>query len=195
MKAHSPISSFLIFVVSWISLATASGIAEEAVLRPGDKIRLNIKGVPDEERVELSGEYTVSEAGTIPLPYISDPKAVGEKPSVLARKIEAAYREAQIYTNPTIVINMGDERNIRRISVTGGVNRNGPVEYYDGMTLLDAISAAGGLSDFAKQKEVKVIRGTQSAVCDLDAIVKQEKEDVKLAPGDKIIVPETGRKI
>jgi len=169
--------------------------ADEAVLRSGDQIQLMIKGVPDEEKTDLNGAYTVSEAGTIPLPYISDPQAAGQKPSVLAHLIEAAYREAQIYTNPTIVINFGEERNVRRISITGGVNRDGPVEYYDGMTLLDAVSAAGGLSDFAKQKDVKIIRGDTSSEHDLDAIVRDSRLNVKLLPGDTIIIPETGRKL
>ena len=179
-------------VATFLIVCPSLSTGEEAVLRAGDKIRLSIKGVPDEEKTDLNGDYTVSEGGTIPLPYIDDPVALGLKPSVLARKIETAYREAQIYTNPTIVINFGDEKVIRRVSVTGGVNRNGAVEYFDGMTLLDAISAAGGLSDFAKQKEVKLIRGDESAVFDMDAIVRDSSRDVKLLPSDKIVVPERG---
>ncbi|MCB1237136.1 MAG: polysaccharide biosynthesis/export family protein [Verrucomicrobiae bacterium] len=184
----------------WLPLAIGTATApllraDEAVLRSGDRIRLQIKGVPDEEKRDLDGDYTVSESGTIPLPYIDDPVAAGLKPSALAGSIEKAYREAQIYTNPTIVINFGDERVVRRVSLTGGVNRSGPVDYFDGMTLLEAVSAAGGLTDFAKQKEVKIIRGKETTVHDLEAIVKDSRRDIVLMPGDVVVVPENGRKL
>ncbi|NNE93278.1 MAG: hypothetical protein HKN23_16670 [Verrucomicrobiales bacterium] len=169
--------------------------ADEAVLRPGDKIRLQIKGVPDEEKTELNGDYTISEDGTIPLPYISNPRAAGLKPSVLARAIESAYQNAQIYTSPTIVINFGDERVVRQVTVTGGVRKNGPVEYRDGLTLLQAISTAGGPSEFGKLKEVKVIRGGKATKYNVEDIVRNPQLDPVLKPDDSIIVPEAGRKL
>jgi polysaccharide export outer membrane protein len=168
---------------------------DEAVLRAGDKIKLEIKGVPDEEKTDLNGEYTIGENGTIPLPYIDDPVAVGEKPSALARKIASAYREAEIYTNPTFVINADSEASVRVISITGGVKQGGAINFYDGITLLRAISQAGGLSDFAKSKEVRLIRKGEAIEYNLNDIAGGKEADPRLDPGDQIVVPESGRKL
>lgn len=172
-----------------------SSFADEAILRAGDKIRLQIKGVPDEEKNELDGDYTISEDGTIPLPYISDPRAAGAKPSLLAQAIAKAYQEAEIYTNPTIVINFGDERVVRQVTLTGGMKRNGPVEYRDGLTLIQAISSAGGPSDFAKLKDVCLIRGGKSYSYNVEELLRKPRMDPALLPDDSIIIPESGRKL
>ncbi len=185
------------FLVSFALVLVLTGIAsaDEAPLRPGDKIRLEIKGVPDEEKTDLNGDYTVGENGTIPLAYIADVSAAGEKPSTLARKIARAYQDAEIYTNPTIVINADGEASVRVIAITGGVKQSGAITYRDGISLLGAISEAGGLSDFAKEKDVKLIRNGSSSEHDLNAIVRDSRLDPKLQPGDQIIVPESGRKL
>jgi len=189
--------SALCFPALFVLAITLPGFAsaEEAPLRPGDKIRLEIKGVPDEEKTDLNGDYTVGENGTIPLPYIADVAAAGEKPSTLARKIGLAYQNAEIYTNPTIVINADGEASVRVVSITGGVKKSGSITYRDGISLLGAISEAGGLSDFAKEKDVKLIRNGTSSEHDLNAIVRDSRLDPRLQPGDQIIVPESGRKL
>ena len=90
MKHRTIPSLFAALFLSSSAGLVNSALGDEAVLRTGDKIKLEIKGVPDEEKTDLNGEYTVGENGTIPLPYIDDPVAVGEKPSALARKIASA---------------------------------------------------------------------------------------------------------
>lgn len=188
----SLLAAFLFFTVAG---QAHLAFGDEAVLRAGDKIKLEIKGVPDDEKTDLNGEYTVGENGTIPLPYIDDPVAVGEKPSALARKIASAYREAEIYTNPTFVINADSEASVRVISITGGVKQGGAINYYDGITLLRAVSHAGGCTEFAKSKEVRLIRKGNAMEYNLNDIAGGEEADPKLDPGDQIVVPESGRKL
>ena len=194
---YHPVTPTMKSPLPFALVMTLTGIAsaDEAPLRPGDKIRLEIKGVPDEEKTDLNGDYTVGENGTIPLPYIADISAAGEKPSTLARQIARAYQNAEIYTNPTIVINADGEASVRVIAITGGVKQSGAITYRDGISLLGAISEAGGLSDFAKEKEVKLIRNGSASEHDLNAIVRDSRLDPKLQPGDQIIVPESGRKL
>ena len=195
MKKIPAVHSFFaaVFVFTLIGVTNVA-FGDEAVLRAGDKIKLEIKGVPEEEKT-LNGEYTVGENGTIPLPYIDDPVAVGEKPSALARKIASAYREAEIYTNPTIVINADSEASVRVISITGGVKQGGAINYYDGITLLRAVSHAGGMSDFAKSKEVRLIRKGTATTYNLNDIADGKNPDPRLDPGDQVVVPESGRKL
>jgi protein involved in polysaccharide export with SLBB domain len=59
------------------------------------------------------------------------------------------------------------------------------------MTLLTAINAAGGFNDFADQKHVRLLRGTQVTVFDVRKFRKDPSLDVKLEPGDKVEVPQS----
>jgi protein involved in polysaccharide export with SLBB domain len=93
------------------------------------------------------------------------------------------------------VINFGDERVVRQVTLTGGMKRNGPVEYRDGLTLIQAISSAGGPSDFAKLKDVCLIRGGKSYSYNVEELLRKPRMDPALLPNDSIIIPESGRKL
>lgn len=162
----------------------------EENLRPGDQINLRISGVPQKDIVEISGLYTVDGDGVLRLTHIKgDIKAAGLRPSVLAKNIEAAYREAEIYTSPRISINVdGGTTGLRFVSVAGEVKGTGDVPYRPDLTLLSAISARGGFTDYADIKSVRLIRGNKTTKHDMRAISKNPSLDPKLRPGDKIIV-------
>lgn len=168
--------------------------AQESVIRVGDRLVVEIKGVPLEDRQEVSSIYVVNDAGTIHLPYLdSDPRAAGLTPSGLAKSIEQAYRAAQIYINPTLVVapQIGDASQLRVI-VMGEVKAPNQVPYRPGMTLLEAIAACAGFTDFAKEKEVRLIRNGRTTVHDLTGLSGDPSRDVILNPGDKVLVPERG---
>lgn len=172
----------------------APAFSQEAAIRVGDKLVLEIKGVPLEDRQEVSSTYVVSDAGSINLPYLSSqPNAAGLTPSSLARAIEAAYRNAQIYTNPTILIApVSGDATQQRVIVMGEVRNPHQVPFAPGMTLLEAITACQGFTDFAKEKEVRLIRNDQTTLHDLSKISKTPALDPTLKPGDRIIVPQRG---
>src|SRR5262249_52717180 len=65
------------------------------------------------------------------------------------------------------------------------------VPFTEDMTLLTAINAAGGFNDFADQKRVRLLRGTQVTVFDVRKFRKDPSLDVKLQPGDKVEVPQS----
>ena len=104
----------------------------------------------NQEQSKFDGSYTVDSNGFIFLPLLNNGlKASGVSSSKLARKIEEAYREAEIYTNPRInVISNKDEEaqkiDAQIITVGGFVSRPGPVQFTRGMTLFEAVAAAGG---------------------------------------------------
>ena len=87
-------------------------------------LNITIKGVPQVEQVRISGQYVVSPQGYVFLPLLDNGiKASGLSSSALARKIEAAYREAEMYQSPRInVISAKDnaESNIDAQTVTIG---------------------------------------------------------------------------
>jgi protein involved in polysaccharide export with SLBB domain len=162
--------------------------AQEQALRGGDQLTLDVKGVPDRDRVELQGVYTVGDDGAIHLPYIQPQKALGVTPSNLARKIEMAYRSADVYTRPSVTLQVAvmGPGNTQLVSVMGEVKAPNAVPYSPGMTVFDAITKCAGFSDFADPKRIKIFRGQNETVHDLSQVTPEQ--DIKLAPGDKIIV-------
>ena len=163
-------------------------VAGEVTLKPGESFGLRISGVPADEIALVSQQFQISDAGTIRLPYLKvDIKAAGLKPSALARKIENAYRTAEIYTAPTIQIDPQVTENKHYVSVLGEVRAPQKVELVPGMTLLDAIATCGSFTDFAKTKKVKLVRGKKVTYHNLSR--GATKENVALLRNDIVTVP------
>lgn len=172
-----------------LSFAMAGQLAAQATLRVGDPIELKISGVPAEEQAQVNNTYTIDANGSINLPYINKVKAQGMTPSQLASSIEAAYRSGKIYSNPTITIVM--QPTARFVNVGGAVRTPSRVPFTEDMTLLTAISAAGGFNDFADQKRVRLLRGNDATVYDVRQFRVDPSKDPKLRPGDRVEVPQS----
>ena len=177
----------LLFSLLFLGFAAiASG---QATLRISDFVDLKISGVPVEEQQQVNNAYTVDANGSINLPYINKVKAAGVTPAQLAASIESSYRAGKIYTNPTITVVMGPST--RFVNVGGAVRQPSRIPFTEDMTLLTAISAAGGFNDFADQKRVRVLRGSKVTVYDVRKFRRDPSKDVNLQPGDKVEVPQS----
>jgi protein involved in polysaccharide export with SLBB domain len=65
------------------------------------------------------------------------------------------------------------------------------VPYTSDLTLLGAISASGGFTDYADQRKVRLMRGGQVRVVDIKAVRNNPANDIILLPGDQIEVPQS----
>jgi polysaccharide biosynthesis/export protein len=177
----------LVFLCSLSSI-----FAEELALKPGERITISVGGVPDNEIMQLSKTYTISDGGSISLLHIGDIAAAGVKPSRLQKIIEQTYISREIYTSPNVVISIdgGDAATLRNVFVTGGVNRPGAVPFKQGTTLSIAISNAGGKSPFGSLKKVKLVRGATITIHNLQSGTGDPSVDVEVQPDDQIVVPE-----
>jgi len=176
-------------------LLSGTLLADEKSLAGGDVISIDIKGVPADERAQVGGQYVVSDEGNIQLYLIGETLAMGEKPSTLAAKIEHAYIQQGYYTKPTIVVNtVVKEASDASVTIIGGVRRTGVVPYRPGLTLIDVVSASGGFNQFARIKEVRLTREGRTIVHNCDAMLKEPSKNVAVEPGDKIVVPEWGKR-
>ena len=168
-----------------------SANAQTMVLAPGHSVQIELK-VPAEDAANVSSVYTVSANGTVRLPYLNtEIRAAGVAPTDLARKIEQAYRSAEIYTNPTVNV-VSKDQVINNIVTVGGEVKSGgrEVPLRDGMRLFAAITAAGGFTEFADVRHVKIIRGNRSLVYDMRTIQDNGSNNPILQPNDQIIVPQ-----
>jgi polysaccharide export outer membrane protein len=182
--------AFLSFLLVAVALSVPYvARASDAAFRSGDTLELRIGGVPAEETQLITGAYTIDGEGFINLPHIGKVRAAGLGQAQLQRAVEAAYRGGEIYTNPTITVTV--PTTLRFVNVSGDVRQPRRVEYTSDLTVLGAISAAGGFTDYADQRKVRLMRGGQVRMVDIKAVRSNPSLDIILLPGDQIEVPQS----
>ena len=187
MTSRRPVffaAGLLLFLVS-------AGVlrASDAAFRTGDTIELRIGGVPAEETQLITGAYTVDGEGFVNLPHVGKVRAAGLSQAALQSAIEAAYRAGEIYTNPSITVTVPAA--LRFVNVSGDVRQPRRVEYTSDLTLLGAISACSGFTEYADQGKVRLIRRGGVQIVNIKAVRKDPSQDVVLLPGDQIEVPQS----
>jgi len=181
------VRAFLLF--TFAAALLAPHVCADAVLRPGDPVEMRISGVPADEQTQVNNVYTVDASGMVNMPYINKVRAGGLTPAQLASAIENGYKAAGIFTNPTITIMMQPQT--RFVNVGGAVRAPNRVPFTEDLTLLTAINAAGGFNDFADQKRVRLLRGSDAKIYDVRQFRRDPSLDPKLQPGDKVEVPQS----
>ena len=137
---------------------------------------------------KLLGTNTDGE-GFINLPHIGKVRAAGLSQAALQRGVEAAYKSGEIYTNPTITVTV--PTTLRFVNVSGDVRQPRRVEFTTDLTVLGAISAAGGFTDYADQRKVRLMRAGKVQIVDVKAVRNNPALDIRLLPGDQIEVPQS----
>jgi protein involved in polysaccharide export with SLBB domain len=164
-----------------------------AGLEPGDELKITLRGINAAEHERVNGEYQVGEAGTVHLPLLDKPViAKGLTPEQFARAAEAAYKAEGIYTAPTIeakALKGGEGANGPTIvSVGGQVKRGGQTQYQKGMTVVQAIDAAGGMNEFAS-RNLYLIRNKKQYCLDFKNL---QHKNIELRPNDSLQVSQKG---
>jgi len=176
----------------WAEDAPApSAVPGDYVIGPGDTIQVFVWRNPD-----LTVTVPVRPDGKISTPLVEDMVAVGKTPSHLARDIETAL--AQYVKSPEVnVIVTVPMSAFSQVKVIGQVLHPQSLAYREGMTVLDAVLAAGGLSQFAAGNRSLLERKhdgkTQQIKIKLDSLVNSGdlKQNLPLEPGDVLVVPES----
>jgi polysaccharide export outer membrane protein len=159
-------------------------------IQVGKAVTVEIRAVPPEEQGRINGAYLVADNGTINMPFIGAVRAAGLKPEALAATLEARYRAAEIYRNPAFQVMANEEETMldkNMVHIGGQVVRSGPVPYQRGLTLWQAIQAAGGPTPFGTLQRVKVLRDGKQRQYDVTQV---EAMQVQLQPNDAIDVPQ-----
>jgi len=159
---------------------------------PDDRLQVNVWRNPD-----LSVLAPVRPDGMISVPLIGDVRAGGRTPEQVATDIEhklATYvREPKV---TVIVTELNSNAFLSRVRVTGAVQRPISIPYRQGMTVLDVVLEAGGVTEFAAPNRTHLYRRvageTQVYAIQLDDILTRGQLDsnLSLRPGDVISIPE-----
>jgi polysaccharide export outer membrane protein len=141
---------------------------------------------------ELSGDVAVRPDGKITLPLLNDVQASGLTPEQLRAEITTAA--AKFVTDPTVSV-VVKTMNSRKVYITGMVMKVGPYPLVGPTTVMQLIATAGGLQEFADEKNITILRnenGRQVAFrFNYKDVLKRKnlKQNIELKPGDTIIVP------
>jgi polysaccharide biosynthesis/export protein len=165
------------------------GVPDQYQIGGGDVISINVWGEPS----ATVGSLVVRPDGKISMPLVKEVSVAGLTPTQLEKVITEQLADKIKAADVTVVVNQVNSKKV--FLVGGGVKREGPLAFSYSMTVMQALSEAGGLSDYAKRKKIYVLRneaGRQFKLpFDYDAVLNGERMElnIPLVPGDIIVVP------
>ena len=162
--------------------------SERNVIGPGDIFTMEIVGEKD-----LPREYQVASDGTVDLPFLHTVKVQDLEAQEVARLIRNKLIEAKVLADPSVIVQVRQFAS-RQVTLLGQVAKPGSVPLVPGMSLIQAISQAGGLTAVANGDHVNLTRKTRTGqhtiVVSVSDIIDGKAPDVPLRPGDQIYVHE-----
>ena len=169
----------------------AAAVSPDYRIGPGDTLKVSVF-----QNDNLTVTLPVRPDGKISTPLVEDMVAVGKTPSQLARDIEKSL--AEYIKSPKVSVVVTVALSIySQVKVIGQVKTPESLPFREGMTVLDAVLAVGGLSQFAAGNRAQLIRtenGKQTEIkVKLDSLLNSGdmKQNLPLRPGDVLVVPET----
>ena len=158
------------------------------VIGATDVLAINVWKEPD-----VSRSVPVRSDGKISLPLAGEVQAAGLTPLKLEQDIATKLQNFISEPEVTVIV---QQINSQKFNILGMVSKPGSYSLTNSATVLDAIAAAGGFRDFAKQKSIYVLRrnsnGTEARLpFNYKDVVKGKNPDqnVKLQPNDTIVIP------
>jgi polysaccharide export outer membrane protein len=164
------------------------GVPDDYQIGAGDVVEINVWKEPDASVHSV----VVRPDGKISMPLLKDVGVVGLTPLQLEKLITDGL--ANVINTPDVTI-VVTGINSKKIYVTGKVKKEGPISYTYRMTVMQALSEAGGITDYAKKKAIYVLHTENGKEFrlpfDYAAVLKGQRMElnIQLMPGDMIVVP------
>jgi protein involved in polysaccharide export with SLBB domain len=160
----------------------------DAAFGAGDLFDVRVFGEP-----ELTGTYQVSTDGAIAFPLIGRVEVFGKLPSQVEAEIQSRLGDGFL-KSPQVSV-LPKESRSKKVSVLGQVKQPGVFLYADSMSIVEAVSKAGGFTAIARKNAVRVTRDSADAkvatfIVAVDDIGRGKAPNFFLRPGDVIYVPE-----
>jgi polysaccharide export outer membrane protein len=137
----------------WVDAVPKVLLAPEstAVIQPGDVITVRVWN----QESNSVDRARVREDGKISIPFLQDVEVAQQEPAALARRLETRLKA--FINNPVVTVTVHERRPLR-VSVLGRVTRPGVYDLDAGAGVLQAVAASGGLTPFADEDSIFVIR-------------------------------------
>jgi len=167
---------------------------EEYIIGPLDQLNIFVWRNP-----ELSAKVQVRPDGRITTPLISDMPAVGKTPAMLADDMKIALGEYIKDPIVSVIVENFSGTFSQQVRIVGATEKPASIPYRANMTLLDAMIAVGGLSEYAAGNRAKLVRYDRTTGKQVEYNIKlssllkngDSRANVRLEPGDVIIIPES----
>jgi len=160
----------------------------DTTIGPGDVFDVRVYGEDD-----LTGTYRVASDGTVDYPLLGTISVQGMTPTEVTRLISDGLVNGEFLKNPNVSVFV-KEYSSKKISILGQVNKPGTFQYVDGMSIIEAISLAGGFTPMSRPNDVtvtRVINGTEKKfLVPVEAIGQGRASNFVLRPGDILFVPQ-----
>ena len=172
----------------------AEQVSENYIIGPSDELTLFVW-----RNQELGAHVQVRPDGRITTPLITDMVAAGKTPAQLADDIRGALSQYIQEPLVSVMVDRPQGSFSQQVRIVGATTRPAALPYRANMTLLDAMIAVGGLSEYAAGDRARLVRidratGNQRQY-DLHIASLLRRGDiranVRLEPGDVIIIPES----
>ena len=174
--------------------------AQPAVVRPADVMvpsdyvigADDVLGIVYWRDKEMSTDARVRPDGRIAIPLINEVMASGLTPEQLQKKITEESKKYMEDASITIVVK---EINSLKVFITGEVGKPGPYPLTSATTVIQLISLAGGLREYANSKNILIMRNEGGKQISLKfnyrevAAGKKLQQNIELKPGDTVVVP------
>ena len=161
---------------------------DDTTLGAGDVFTVRVYG---EE--ELSGSHQVAPDGTIDFPLLGSIQVSGMEPPAVANELEHQLKLRNLLRDPHVSVYV-EQYASKRISVVGAVADPGTFPLEPGMTVVQAISMAGGFSSLADRDGTVVTRRVGDETIryrvPVAKVTSGQAKDIEVAAGDIIFVPE-----
>ena len=175
-----------------VSAGGSSSSSPLYLIGPGDTLNVFVWG-----DTELTTDVVVRPDGLITTPLVEDLQASGKTPTELARNLEE--RLSKFVKNPKVTVSVRQfvGRYTEQVRVVGQASQPQSIPYREGMTLLDVIIEVGGLTEFASGNSATVVRQMNGKTTQyrvrLDDLIRDGdiSANVRMMPGDVLIIPET----
>jgi polysaccharide export outer membrane protein len=168
---------------------TSTDVPEGYRIGPGDILQISVWKEP-EASVE---SIIVRSDGKVSLPLIKEVPVAGLTPLDVEKVLMKRF--AEMIREPDVTV-MVREIHSRKVYLVGAVRTVAPIDLTLRMTVLQAITQAGGLSDYAKRKDIYILRNQNGRQVRLpfnyDAVIKGRlmEQNIYLEPDDTIVVPQ-----
>ena len=168
--------------------------SEEYVIGALDELTIFVWRNP-----ELGAKVQVRPDGRITTPLITDMVAVGKTPSELSEDLKKELTQYIQEPLVSVIVDNFQGTFAQQIRVVGATDKPASLPYRANMTLLDAMIAVGGLSEFAAGDRARLVRQDKASGRQKEYDLKiarllkkgDTRANVRLEPGDVIIIPES----
>jgi protein involved in polysaccharide export with SLBB domain len=161
---------------------------EDTTAAPTDLLEIRVA-----KQDTLSGEFEIDASGTFSFPYVGVVQADGKTPQQIGTEIHDKLADGYL-RNPQVVVRIKEHRS-KKVSVFGEVRKGSIIQFADGMTIIEAISEAGGFTPRAWENAVKVTRKADGKVAEytvpVKAIANGQAAQFFMRPGDAVYVPKS----